>query len=151
MKLGLKLLSLILLAGTALASTTYTTTQTGCGGKNLGYCMLPASSNGVNYLITLDTRYTGGGQINRLTISDSANDYPPILQDHGVFAGFVPNPDGTTHPYYGAGSFLSDDGLVSGSFQFYAYYIGTCSGRGCAGTTIGWHYQVLLGSTVTTE
>lgn len=142
---------LLLLATTAGAQTTYTTTANGCGGKNLGFCMLPATDqNAVHYLITLDTRVTGGGPINRLTISDAANDYPPILQDHGVFSGFVGNPNGTHAPYYGSGSFLSDDGKIKATLDFYAYYIATCSGRGCAGATVGWHYQVLMGSSVIT-
>jgi predicted MFS family arabinose efflux permease len=43
-----------------------------------------------------------------------------------------------------------DDGRVTGSFMFYAYYVSTCSGRACGGT-LGWHYHILTGSTVTVK
>src|SRR5882762_7074147 len=98
-----KLITLALLTfglvASAAAQTTYTTIADSCGGKNLGYCITQVTDGSVNYLLTLDTRITGGGPINRLTISDSANDYPPILSVHGTFSGFVANPDGTHAPY----------------------------------------------------
>ncbi len=91
-----------------------------------------------------------------VAIIDSRGSYPGatmyiggwgIDPVHGTLAGFVANPDGTHHPYYGAGSFDSTDELVTGSFQFYAYYVSICSGRGCGGT-LGWHYRMLSGSTI---
>src|SRR5215468_8343945 len=51
---------------------------------------------------------------------------------------------GTRNSYYGVGSFLSDDGTVGGNFQFYAYYVGSCSGRGCGPVVVSWHFNVLM-------
>jgi hypothetical protein len=149
MKLGLKLLSLIILAGTALAST-YTTTANGCGAKNVGYCTLSVvDQNNQPFTLTLDLRVNGTGPIDTLAVSYP---YPgaKLFSVHGTYSGFVANPNGTRQPYYGSGSFVSDDQTVNGTFSFYAYYVGTCSGRGCGGT-LGWHFQILSGSTVTTE
>ena len=145
----------LLLALTTFASaqtTTYTTTADGCGAKNLGYCRLNVVDQASNpFIVVLDARYNSQGQINTLEVYTPANTYPPLLSVHGAYSGFVKNPDGTSHPYYGSGSFLSDDGTVEGTFLFYAYYIGTCSGRGCYGAVVGWHYRVLVGSTVTQQ
>ena len=147
-------LPLLLLALAIVASaqtTTYTTTKDGCGAKNLGYCTLPVTDqNGQALQLTLDARYAASGQINTLSV---ATPYPGtvVFSVHGAYSGFVPNPNGTRQAYYGAGSFLSDDSTVEGTFQFYAYYIATCSGRACAGTVVGWHYRVLIGSTVTKQ
>ena len=103
------------------------------------------------FVAVLDARYNSQGQINTLQVYTPDNTYPPLLSVHGVYSGFVPNPNATHQAYYGAGSFLSDDGTVEGSFQFYAYYVATCPGRACAGTVVGWHYRVLIGSTVTQQ
>lgn len=148
-------LPLLLLALAIVASaqtTTYTTTKDGCGAKNLGYCRLDVTDQ-LNhpFVAVLDARYTASGPINTLSITTPDNAYPYLLSVHGAYSGFVPNPNGTRQAYYGAGSFLSDDGTVEGTFQFYAYYIATCSGRACAGTMVGWHYRVLVGSTVTQQ
>ena len=149
MKLPMGVFAAVLLAGTALAQSTYTTTADGCGGKNLGYCILPVhDQSGQTFQLTLDARYNSQGQINTLTVA-----YPfpgnTIFTVHGAYSGFVGNPNGTHTAYYGSGSFASDDSTVNGQFSFYAYYVATCSGRGCAGATVGWHYRVLTGSTVT--
>jgi len=130
-------------------TTTYTTTADGCGAKNLGYCRLNVTDQ-LNhpFVAVLDARYNSQGQINTLTIETLPWPGSTVLSVHGKFSGFVPNPNGTRQAYYGAGSFLSDDSTVEGTFQFYAYYIATCSGRACAGTMVGWHYRVLTGSTV---
>lgn len=138
----------LLLVSSCLAQT-YTTTADGCGAKNLGYCRLPVQDqNSQPFLAVLDARYNAQGQINTLQIYTPDNAYPPLLSVHGAYSGFVANPNGTHQAYYGGGSFLSDDGTVTGTFPFYAYWVGTCSGRGCAGTVVGWHYRVLMGSTV---
>jgi hypothetical protein len=132
-------------------TTTYTTSRDGCGAKNLGYCLDSiVDDNNQPFELVLDARYASNGPINTLDIRSSDNT-TTYVHVHGTFAGFVPNTNGTKQAYYGAGSFDSDDGHVAGSFQFYAYYVGTCSGRGCAGAMVGWHYRVLLGSTVTQQ
>jgi len=133
------------------AQTTYTTTADGCGAKNLGYCHLPVmDQNGQQFDLTLDHRNTASGPIDTLTVS---NPWPgaQVFTMHGGYSGFVPNPNGTRNPYYGSGSFLSDDGTCGGNFQFYAYYVGICSGRGCGPVVTGWHFKVLMGSSVTTQ
>ena len=128
---------MFLLAITASAQTTYTTTSDGCGAKNLGYCTLPVNGG----TLTLDARVAPSGPINKLTL-------PTGIQYHGTFSGFNPNPNGTRNPYYDVGSFVSDDHSVVGTFQFYAWYVGTCSGKGCGPVAIGWHFRVLQESTV---
>jgi hypothetical protein len=129
-------------------NTTYTTTQDGCGGKALQYCTLPVTDGtGTPEQIIIDNTIYGG----RLTIQQGV--YPNqtnIAAVQGTYSGFVGNPDGTRNPFYGVAAFESNDGTVSGALQFYAYYVGTCSGRGCGGT-LGWHFRVLTGSTVTTQ
>jgi hypothetical protein len=128
----------------ASAQMTYTTTQDSCGGKALQFCQLPISetpSNGITSF-TIDNR-NGFGYL--YVGPFLSND-----QVHGAYSGFVANPDGTRNPFYGAASFLSDDGKLTGSFLFYAYYVSTCSGRGCGGT-LGWHYRILTGSTLNTQ
>ena len=92
-------------------------------------------------------------------VIDSRGSYPGAtlyvggwgLDPHpGFLDGFVANPDHTHNPFYGAGSFESVDGTVSAQLQFYAYYFSSgCSGRGCGGT-LGWHYRILMGSTIST-
>jgi hypothetical protein len=133
------------------AQTSYSTTADGCGSKNLGWCQLYAvDQNGNQFRIVLDNRYTSSGtQINTLTVYAADNSSTPLLTSHGTFSGFVGNPNGTRSSYYGAGSFLSDDSTVGGNFSFYAYYVATCSGRGCGPVVIGWHFNVLMGSTAT--
>jgi hypothetical protein len=147
---ALPLLLLALAIGASAQTTTYTTTKDGCGAKNLGYCRLDVTDQ-LNrpFVAVLDALYNSQGPINTLTIETLPWPGSTVLSAHGTFSGFVPNPNGTRQAYYGAGSFLSDDGTVEGTFQFYAYYIATCSGRACAGTVVGWHYRVLVGSTVT--
>jgi hypothetical protein len=94
---------------------------------------VPASS--VTSLIMDDRSDAGHLYIGAFTAAD---------QVHGVYSGFMSNPDGSRNPFYGAASFESDDGRVAGSFLFYAYYVSTCSGRACGGT-LGWHYHNLGG------
>jgi hypothetical protein len=148
---ALPLLLLALVAVASAQTTTYTTTADGCGGKNLGYCLVAVKDqSGNSFLLALDARYTSSGQINTLAI-ETADGTAIAFTVHGTYAGFVANPNGTKQAYYGAGSFDSDDSSVEGSFQFYAYYIASCSGRGCSGTVVGWHYRVLVGSTVTQQ
>jgi len=132
----------LLLSGALFAQTTYTTTQDACSGKSSQYCSLPVSetpSNGITTIV-IDSR----GSYPGATMYVGGWGVDPVV---GTLAGFVANPDGTHHPYYGAGSFDSMDGRVTGSFQFYAYYVSICSGRGCGGT-LGWHYRMLSGSTI---
>lgn len=141
----------LLLTPLALPAQTYTTSADGCGGKNLGYCTLPASSYAGNYKLVLDARNNSQGPINTLTITTPDFPATTLLTVHGTYAGFVANPDGTHNAYYSSGSFTSDDNTVNGQFTFYAYYVATCSGRGCAGTVVGWHFRVTSGSTVTVQ
>jgi hypothetical protein len=127
----------------AASTTTYTTTADGCSGKAAQYCTLAVVDQSSNpSTITIDTRVTSTvGAINTLTVGGTSY--------HGVYSGFVANPDHTTNSFYGSAAFLSDDSTVSANFLFYAYYVKVCSGRGCGGT-LGWHYRVLAGSSVTT-
>ena len=155
-KVALPLLLLALAISASAQTAIYTTTADGCGAKNLGYCQLNATNeSGARFRIVLDARYTASGPINTLTIFTQSNPYTPLLTAHGAFSGFVANPNGTHAAYYSApdkpGLFLSDDGTVGGTFPFYAYYVGTCSGRGCSGVVVGWHYRVLAGGTVMVE
>jgi hypothetical protein len=133
----------------ALAQTTYTTTQDGCGGKALQYCVLPVTDGSASgpFQIVISNTFYGA----RLTLQEGV--YPNqsnVFVDTGIYEGFVANPDGTRHPFNGIASFESTDGSVTAKFTFYAYYAATCSGRGCGGE-IGWHYRILAGSTVTVQ
>jgi hypothetical protein len=129
-------------------NTTYTTSQDGCGGKAFQYCTLPVTDGtGTTEQIIIDNSFNGGS----LTIQQGTYpDQTTIVAAQGTYNGFVGNPDGTRNAFYGVAAFESNDGTVSGSFQFYSYYASTCSGRGCGGT-LGWHFKVLMGSTVTAQ
>jgi hypothetical protein len=143
------------------AQNTYTTTADGCGGKNLGYCLLPVNDQGGNpFQLVLDHRNNSQGPIDTMTVQ--APDYPhaQMLSVHGAYAGFVGPTDNHT-PFFSSGSFASDATTVDsngntipqvqGQFNYYAYYVPSCSGRGCGGTVIGWHFKVLTGSTVAVQ
>lgn len=134
------------------AQTTYTTTTDGCGGKQYQYCLLPVINNqtGQPLSLVIDNRVGTTGPLGTLTVKDPYPGTNLYLQTHGTYSGFVANPDGSRNPFYGSASFDSDDGTVSGAFQYYAYYVATCSGRGCGGT-LGWHYRINTGSTVTAQ
>jgi len=142
----MKLISVIILAlasSFASAQTTYTTTQDACSGKANQACFnIPVvDQNNFSGVISIDNRsvqYGGSLYLGPFGV----NGY------HGVYAGFVANPDGTKNDFNGIGSFESDDTSVVGQFQFHAYYVKSCSGRGC-GSTLGWHFRILAGSTVT--
>ncbi len=128
----------------ASAQTTYTTTQDACGGKAVQHCRASVTDQtGQPFDLILDTG------VNTLQVNYP---YPGsmVFSVHGAYTGFVANPDGTRNSFYGQASFESDDHTSSASFQFAAYYVSTCSGRGCGGT-LGWHYRILMGSTVTTR
>ena len=130
-------------AALAHAQTTYTVTADSCGGKANFFCTLPVSAspdNGITQIV-LDNRNNFGN----MYIGGWA-----IGQVHGVYSGFVSNPDGTRHDFYGTGYFVSDDGKTNGTFNYLAHYVATCSGRACVGT-LGWHYVILAGSTVETN
>jgi hypothetical protein len=147
---ALPLLLLIMVCSASAQTTTYTATQDGCGAKNLGYCVLHTlNDNGAPFTVTLDARYAASGQINTLEIDTVP--YSVLTRVHGSYSGFTGNPNGTHASYYGVGEFGSDDGTIKGAYQYYAYYVPTCSGRGCAGTVVGWHFKVLAGSTVTVK
>jgi hypothetical protein len=137
----------------AIAQTTYTTTVDGCGAKNLGVCSVDVQDGaGNHYRAVLDHRFLSAGYyINRLELYTYDNPPQTFASYHGAFTGFVADPswDKATH-HSGSGAFTADDGSgVTGQFDFDAYYIRTCAGRGCAGVSVGWHYRVLLGSTIT--
>lgn len=123
------------------ANTTYTVSADSCGGKALQYCTLPitASPNdGTTQLVIDNTIYGASLYFGQFTVTDRVQ---------GTYSGFVSNPDGSRNPFYGAASFESSDGRVVATLNFYAYYVSTCSGRGCGGV-LGWHYRILQGSTV---
>ena len=135
-------------------TTTYTTTADGCGGKNIGYCRVAATSDPASSVsaITFDNR-SGGGV---LYLDRTDNSY---LQFKGAYTGFGGNPDGTHNDYDGVGTYdgyatidssgASPNGTAHGQLLFHAYYVGTCSGRGCGPVVVGWHYLIKSGSTVT--
>jgi len=148
MRKALPLLFLVLAMSLPLfAQTTYTTTQNSCGGKSNMYCSMTVTPNTPDGAGTVIIDSRGG-------VPDAGNLYVGAFiwrnQVPGVFTGFVANPNGTRTPFFGSASFESNDGRVSAKFLFYAYYASTCSGRGCGGT-IGWHYQIQMGSTVTVD
>lgn len=152
MKLFRVAIPILMLILPALGQTTYTTTADGCGAKNLGYCRLfVTDQNSAPFDLILDHRNNSQGPMETLTVNYPYPG-PNVFTVHGAFSGFVADPtwDRKAH-HLGSGSFLSDDQKVSGQFDFEAYYVGTCSGRGCAGTVVGWHYRVLSGSTVTVQ
>ncbi len=135
-------LAMFATAASAQTTTTYTTTADACWGKANQYCTLPVAEtpdNGTTQVIIDSRNNYGYLYIGAFIVAD---------QVQGAYSGFVANPDGTHSPFNGVASFESFDGTVSGSFTFYAYYASTCSGRGCGGT-LGWHYHILSGSTVT--
>jgi hypothetical protein len=135
--LPLILLALVLPA-LAQTNTTYTVTQNSCGAKNLGFCSMPVVDQDNNMsTIVIDNRnnaqylYLGAFSL-----------------DSTRYHGTLTLPTGQTRDsFYGTASFVSDDGTVTGNFTVYAFYQGSCSGRGCGGN-IGWHYIVQSGSTV---
>jgi curli biogenesis system outer membrane secretion channel CsgG len=154
---ALPLLLLTLVAVASAQTTTYTTTTNGCGAKNIGYCRVPTSSEPSSDVIavTFDNRSAGG----RLQLNYQDGSY---VQFRGSYSGFTTVPPGSPKTYYGLGSYsgtveydptgkLPGGTTVSGNLQFYAYWVGTCSGRGCGPVVIGWHYQILSGSTVTQQ
>jgi len=143
-RIALPLLFLALVCSASAQTTIYTTTQDACGGKAQQYCTLPVSENPANGVtqIIIDNRTNWGNlYIGAFILAD---------QLHGVYSGFVGNPDGTHNPFYGIASFDSDDGKTTGSFSFAAYYVSMCSGRACGGT-LGWHYRILGGSIMTVQ
>jgi hypothetical protein len=132
-------MSMPLFAQTNYQTTTYTTTTDACGGKAQQFCTLPVTGGTINQIIIDNRQNYGNLYLGAFTLTD---------QVQGVYSGFVANPDGSHSPFNGIASFESNDGTVVGSFTFSAYYVSTCSGRGCGGT-LGWHYKILSGSTVT--
>jgi len=137
------LLFLAMFAEFALAqtSTTYTVAPDGGGAKANGFFTLTVKDqNGNATNIELD---------NRSPYRTGYLDIGPLgqLEYHGVYS--FPMQDSHS-PFYGVATYVSDDGTVTGEFQVYAYYVSVCSGRGCGGT-LGWHYRVLTGSTITVK
>lgn len=136
MRKALPLLFLAL-ALPAFAQTTYTTTENGCNGKQFSeYCIIPTDSG----TITIDNR--APYRIGYLEIGTTWY--------HGAYSGFVPCDYGVrscagTSPV----TYVSDDGTVHGSFNYFAQYQGSCQGRNCG--VVGWHYTFLSGSTVTVQ
>jgi hypothetical protein len=130
---------LLLLCGTLAAqtTTTYTLTQNSCAGTANQYCLLPTDGG----TFTMDNRAPS-----RLGYLE----FPNGTWIHGAYSGLVSNPDGTRNPFYGTAHYLSDNGTVTATLNFYAHYVSTCSGRGCGGT-LGWHYTFLTGSVIETK
>lgn len=122
----------------AQTGTIYTVTPDGGGAKAYGFFTLNVKDqNGNATTIELDNRYPS--RVGYLDIGPFGQ-----REYHGVYAF----PTQAVHtPFYGMATYVSDDDTVTGEFQVYAYYVSVCSGRGCGGT-LGWHYRVLMGSTV---
>lgn len=129
----------------AAAQTTYTTTQDACAGKANQACFnIPVvDQNGFSGVVSIDNR-SETSQYNFYLGPFGTNGY------HGEYSGFVANPDGTKNEFNGVASYTSDDATLVSQFQFHAYYVKVCSGRGCGGT-LGWHFRILAGSTVTVQ
>ncbi len=145
---ALPLLFLVLVCSASAQTTTDTTTQDACGGKANQACYnIPAvNQNTVAGFISIDNRASSTFplQYNFYLGQYGTNGY------HGTYSGFVANPNGTKNDFNGVATFESDDGSLAGTFQFHAYYVSVCSGRGCGGT-LGWHYRILAGSTATVK
>lgn len=144
MRKTLPLLVLLLSLSVFAQTTTYTVTQNACGMKTNGMCQLSVvnQNNNVGY-VTIDNR--SPYRIGYLDLGTFGhNEY------HGSYAFPGPPSGNGTASFYGAATYVSDDGSVTGEFQVYAYYVKTCSGRACGGT-LGWHYNILQGSTVSKE
>ncbi len=144
MRKTLPLLVLLLSLSVFAQTTTYTVTQNACGMKTNGMCQLSVvnQNNNVGY-VTIDNR--SPYRIGYLDLGTfGQNEY------HGSYAFPGPPSGNGTASFYGAATYVSDDGSVTGEFQVYAYYVKTCSGRACGGT-LGWHYNILQGSTVSKE
>ncbi len=145
---ALPLLFLVLVCSASAQTTTYTTTQDACGGKANQACYnIPdVDQNGVTGYISIDNRV---GTTYPLQYNFYLGPYG-TNGSHGTYSGFVANPDKTTNDFNGVASYDSDDGTVSATLQFHAYYVKMCSGRGCGGT-LSWHYRILAWSTVTVK
>jgi len=134
----------LLMSLASFGQTTYTTTQDSCGGKTSMLCWLNAvDQNGNVVQITIDNRLPYRQGYLGITPSGGSTTWY-----HGGYS--FPQPSSGTDPFYGVATYASDAGLVNGNFVVYAYYVKTCSGRGC-GATLGWHYVVKMGSTVTVD
>jgi hypothetical protein len=147
------LLALAMFAAVSLhAQTTYTTTQDGCGGHLFQSCFLTADSGGQPFqILYMNSSFSTGPQA---SITIDTLPFPGTLvvpQTFGQVSGFTPNPDGTRNPYNGTATFESNDGSMTASFDFYAYYVSRCGGGRGGCSVIGWHYRVLAGSTVTVQ
>lgn len=125
----------------ATAQTTYTTTQDACGGKAVQYCgpVAVVDDNGNSNTITIDNRNSFG----YLYVGD--------VITGARYIGVYSYPTQTAHtPFYGVATYESNDGVASAQFNVYAFFVSSCSGRGCGGT-LGWHYKILMGSTITVQ
>jgi hypothetical protein len=135
------------------AQNTYTTSQDAGGGKQYQYITANVTNGTSNpFQLKIDSRAIYFPSAHVWILAGIYPNQTDIFDTYGTITGFVANPDGTHNSFYGVASFESGPGYpsASGTFQYYAYYASTCSGRGCGGT-LGWHYRILLGSTFTVE
>lgn len=133
------------------AQTTYTVVQNSCGAKNLGYCTMNVTDQtNAPYQIIVDHRSNSQGFLNTLTIQTPVFPSTILYEDHATLEGFVDVPPSHTD-VNGTLTVDTDDGHTHAVLNYVAHYVWICSGRGCAGTQIGWHYVVQAGSTVTVQ
>jgi hypothetical protein len=142
--LALPLILLLFSAFAAGQTATFTTSNdTNCQ-KDTLWCIDYTNPDGY---INPDNR----GDHGNLTISSS--EFTGTAYS-GTYSGFTANPNGTRAQFDGVGSYTGAGAVngvsfqLNGTFPYHAYYVGTCSGRGCGGT-LGWHYILKAGSTVT--
>lgn len=146
----------LMLMGCAASAQSYTVTTNGCGAKNLGYCTLQVTDQtNAPYQIVVDHRANAQGFIDRLVVETAGFPatviYPgPTDNNHFTITGFVDTPPSHTD-VNGVLTIDTDDGRVHAELEYVAHYVWTCSGRGCAGTQVGWHYFVNEGSVITVQ
>jgi hypothetical protein len=131
---------LFLLSMSAFSQTTYTTTATECNAKsNNMLCTLPVKDqNDIPGCVKLDNRSPSRLGFMDLSCTFGTNEH------HGVYSGFSGNPNGTRMPYYASGSYVSDDDKIRANLNYYATY-------STQRYETGWHYQILVGSTIAVQ
>ena len=131
----------------AQAQTITVSATVNCG-KATFYCVVEANDSAGAGSFTMDARKLTNPYNPSLTITmadfvGTSNGTFTISEDHstGTYTGNGINvlPDSSKHPF-----------TVTGNFQFMAYDVQHCSGRGCGGT-LGWHYVLQPGSTITVK
>jgi hypothetical protein len=129
----------LLLSLASFAQTTYTTTANACSGKINQMCTLPVEDqNHVGSCVIIDNRSPSRIGYMDLSCTFGTNEH------HGVYSGFTANPNGTRSPFYGVAHYVSDDGTIHATLNYYATY-------STQRFETGFHYQILVGSTIAVQ